>query len=102
MFLTCISIQQAIKSPALNYTHFISLPLAIYPQLVEKLFNFQNSILRISSKNEVTCLDDDKNEDTSEEESREMQLDSAPVVAVDLNDEEGNRNPKVVLETYLW
>lgn len=81
--------QQAIKSPALNYTHFVSLPLAIHPQLVEKLFNFQNSILGISNKNEITCLDDDKSEDTLDEEDR------APVVAIDLKAEEGNRNQKV-------
>ncbi|KAK1375998.1 Eukaryotic LigT [Heracleum sosnowskyi] len=96
-----ILIKEAIKSPALNYTHFVSLPLAIHPQLVEKLFNFQNSILGISNKNEATCLDDDKNEDTTGEESREIQLDSAPVVAVDLNAEKSKRNPNVGIRNIL-
>ncbi|WOG89318.1 hypothetical protein DCAR_0208556 [Daucus carota subsp. sativus] len=89
-----ILIKEVIKSPALNYTHFVSLPLAIHPQLVEKLFHFQNSILGISSKNEVTCLDDDNNQDTSDEESREIPSDRAHVVAVNLKAEEGNKNPK--------
>lgn len=73
----------------------MSLPLAIHPQLVEKLFNFQNSILGVSNKSEVTCLEDDKIEDTTDEESREIQSDSAPVVAVALDAEISNRNPKV-------
>ncbi|GKC65665.1 activating signal cointegrator 1 complex subunit 1 [Tanacetum coccineum] len=38
-------IDEAVKSSALDYSHFISLPLAIHPQLVDKLVNFQNSIL---------------------------------------------------------
>lgn len=36
---------QVVKSPSLDYSHFVSLPLAIHPELVGKLFNFQNSIL---------------------------------------------------------
>lgn len=42
-------IDQVVKSPSLDYSHFISLPLAIHPELVEKLFMFQNSILGCSS-----------------------------------------------------
>lgn len=38
-------IEEAVKSSALDYSHFVSLPLAIHPQLVDKLINFQNSIL---------------------------------------------------------
>ncbi|KAM7254556.1 hypothetical protein ACFE04_003936 [Oxalis oulophora] len=38
-------IDEAVKSPSLDYSHFVSLPLAIHPALVDKLFNFQNSIL---------------------------------------------------------
>lgn len=36
---------QVVKSPSLDYSHFVSLPLAIHPGLVDKLMNFQNSIL---------------------------------------------------------
>ena len=36
---------QGIRSPFLDYSHFVSLPLAIHPELVEKLNDFQNSII---------------------------------------------------------
>ncbi|KAL6193401.1 hypothetical protein ACLB2K_034485 [Fragaria x ananassa] len=35
---------EAVKIPSLDYSHFISLPLAIHPELVDKPVNFQNSI----------------------------------------------------------
>ncbi|KAK8956931.1 hypothetical protein KSP39_PZI001494 [Platanthera zijinensis] len=38
-------IEQAVKSPNLDYSHFVSLPLAIHPELVEKLQSFQKSVL---------------------------------------------------------
>ncbi|XP_010465636.1 PREDICTED: uncharacterized protein LOC104745952 isoform X1 [Camelina sativa] len=38
-------IDEVVRSPSLDYSHFVSLPLAIHPELVEKLVNFQNSIL---------------------------------------------------------
>ncbi|KAJ0249228.1 putative eukaryotic LigT [Hirschfeldia incana] len=38
-------IDEVVKSPSLDYSHFVSLPLAIHPELVGKLVNFQNSIL---------------------------------------------------------
>ncbi|XP_024015729.1 uncharacterized protein LOC18024384 isoform X2 [Eutrema salsugineum] len=38
-------IDEAVRSPSLDYSHFVSLPLAIHPELVDKLVNFQNSIL---------------------------------------------------------
>lgn len=38
-------IEQAVKSPNLDYSHFVSLPLAIHPELVEKLHSFQKSVL---------------------------------------------------------
>ncbi|VVA97820.1 unnamed protein product [Arabis nemorensis] len=38
-------IDEVVKSPSLDYSHFVSLPLAIHPELVDKLMNFQNSIL---------------------------------------------------------
>ncbi|KAJ7556061.1 hypothetical protein O6H91_05G067100 [Diphasiastrum complanatum] len=42
-------LNEAVKSQ-LQYTHFISLPLAIHPTLVEKLWSFQESVLALSSK----------------------------------------------------
>ncbi|CAI9114171.1 OLC1v1014830C4 [Oldenlandia corymbosa var. corymbosa] len=47
---------QAVKSPSLDYSHFISLPLAVNPQLVDKLYQFQNSILGFSEINQVNIL----------------------------------------------
>nr|GEU45287.1 activating signal cointegrator 1 complex subunit 1 [Tanacetum cinerariifolium] len=42
-------IDEAVKSSALDYSHFISLPLAIHPQLVDKLVDFQNSVLGMNN-----------------------------------------------------
>ncbi|XP_020578767.1 activating signal cointegrator 1 complex subunit 1-like isoform X2 [Phalaenopsis equestris] len=47
-------LEQAVKSPNLDYSHFISLPLGIHPELVEKLQNFQKSVL-----NEVNMIPGD-------------------------------------------
>lgn len=44
---------QTVKSSALDYSHFISLPLAINPQLVDKLVNFQNSILGLHDNTSI-------------------------------------------------
>ncbi|XP_028548487.1 uncharacterized protein LOC110111973, partial [Dendrobium catenatum] len=41
---TCFK-PQAVKSPNLDFTHFVSLPLAIHRELVEKLEGFQKSVL---------------------------------------------------------
>ncbi|KAG7582158.1 K Homology domain [Arabidopsis suecica] len=38
-------VDEVVRSPSLDYSHFVSLPLAIHPELVDKLVNFQNSIL---------------------------------------------------------
>ncbi|CAH8358255.1 unnamed protein product [Eruca vesicaria subsp. sativa] len=39
-------IDEVVRSPSLDYSHFVSLPLAIHPELVAKLVNFQKSILQ--------------------------------------------------------
>ncbi|KAL9262864.1 Activating signal cointegrator 1 complex subunit 1-like protein [Drosera capensis] len=39
-------INEAVKNPSLDYSHFISLPLAIHPELIDKLTSFQKSILK--------------------------------------------------------
>ncbi|BFG24481.1 hypothetical protein CerSpe_107550 [Prunus speciosa] len=41
-------IDEVVKRQNLDYSHFISLSLAIHPELVDKLVNFQNSILVVS------------------------------------------------------
>ncbi|XP_070051853.1 uncharacterized protein [Nicotiana tomentosiformis] len=40
--------QMAVESQNPDYSHFVSLPLAIYPELVNKLINFQSSVLGIT------------------------------------------------------
>ncbi|XP_009609620.2 uncharacterized protein [Nicotiana tomentosiformis] len=40
--------KMAVESQYPDYSHFVSLPLAIYPELVNKLINFQNSVLGIT------------------------------------------------------
>lgn len=86
---------QAIKSPSLDYSHFVSLPLAIHPELVEKLINFQNSILGSSD----SCLDEAENSDTNEEntdnEVEVQQTVKASDVAVELKVEEESEQIKV-------
>uniref|UniRef100_A0A0E0BZI6 K Homology domain-containing protein n=1 Tax=Oryza meridionalis TaxID=40149 RepID=A0A0E0BZI6_9ORYZ len=74
-------IEEAVKSPMLDYSHFISLPLAIHPSLVEKLNHFQCSILGTSSN-----VDSDKGEDLSEgsmdEIDHEQKQERSPSVSI--------------------
>ncbi|KAI7752558.1 hypothetical protein M8C21_016970 [Ambrosia artemisiifolia] len=62
-------IDEVVKSPALDYSHFISLPLALHPQLIDKLINFQNSILGVNdaSSNEVLGSSSSNIDDTNED-----------------------------------
>ncbi|XP_059455927.1 uncharacterized protein LOC132186121 [Corylus avellana] len=88
-------IDEAVKSPSLDYSHFISLPLAIHPELVDKLLKFQNSILG----NRDGCPDDnpdsDSNEDTTDNKDGDQQTDKRPDVAVELKVDDGNEHAKV-------
>lgn len=36
---------QAIKSPQLQYSHFVSIPLALHSKLLESVEEFQKSVL---------------------------------------------------------
>lgn len=36
---------QAIKSPQFQYSHFVSIPLALHPQLLESVKAFQKTVL---------------------------------------------------------
>lgn len=54
-----------MKSPSLDYSHFISLPLAIHTELVNKLQNFQNDILGFTASHQDADIDNDSNEDAS-------------------------------------
>ncbi|KAL5824648.1 hypothetical protein ACOSQ3_020711 [Xanthoceras sorbifolium] len=88
-------IDEAVKSPTLDYSHFVSLPLAIHPEWVDKLFNFQNSILGVTD----ACLDEDvgsdSNEYTSENKDNDRQSEKVADVAVELKVGDDNERVKV-------
>ncbi|CAK9161513.1 unnamed protein product [Ilex paraguariensis] len=88
-------IDEAVESPTLDYSHFVSLPLAIHPELVDKLVNFQNSILGITDPNKDENLDSDSNRDTSDEEDKDLHFDKATHVAVELKAESSSERVKV-------
>lgn len=53
-------LEEAIKSGGLDYSHFVSLPLAVHGELVEKVTDFQNTILD-------SCIED-RNADSNSDE----------------------------------
>lgn len=65
---------QAIKSPQLDYSHFISLPLAIHPGLVEKLIGFQNSILGNPESGQDVNLNGDSSEGSSNDDNEHVKV----------------------------
>uniref|UniRef100_A0A6N2M790 K Homology domain-containing protein n=1 Tax=Salix viminalis TaxID=40686 RepID=A0A6N2M790_SALVM len=79
---------EAIES-SLDYSHFVSLPLAIHPELIDKLINFQNSIL---GNNDVSAGENlessDSIEDTSDIENKGQELIKGRDVAVELKVED--------------
>ncbi|WRX26364.1 A-kinase anchor protein 7-like [Theobroma cacao] len=88
-------IDEAVKTPILDYSHFVSLPLAIHPELVDKLVDFQNSILGISD----ACVDDNQEDnsdgDTSEDEAQEQQSGKGPAMAVEVKVSDDKKSVKV-------
>ncbi|XP_050286103.1 uncharacterized protein LOC126725417 isoform X8 [Quercus robur] len=88
-------IDEAVKSPNLEYSHFISLPLAVDPELVNKLLNFQNSILGNSDGCPDGNWDNDSREDATHNEVGHRQLDKQPDVAVELKTDDDNEHVKV-------
>ncbi|XP_017978845.1 PREDICTED: uncharacterized protein LOC18595979 isoform X2 [Theobroma cacao] len=88
-------IDEAVKTPSLDYSHFVSLPLAIHPELVDKLVDFQNSILGISD----ACVDDNQEDnsdgDTSGDEAQEQQLGKGPDMAVEVKVSDDKKSVKV-------
>ncbi|KAM3211398.1 hypothetical protein ACQJBY_064895 [Aegilops geniculata] len=62
----------------LDYSHFISLSLTIHPDLVEKLSNFQRSILGVPASN----VDSDKDDILSECSVDEIDEAASPSVPV--------------------
>ncbi|KAK3027069.1 hypothetical protein RJ639_040901 [Escallonia herrerae] len=90
-----VIVDEVIKSPTLDYSHFVSLPLAIHPELVDKLVNFQNTILGINDDSQDQNLNSDSDRDTSDNEDGDVQLERATRFAVKLNIEEHSERVKV-------
>ncbi|XP_012073402.1 uncharacterized protein LOC105635028 isoform X2 [Jatropha curcas] len=85
-----IIIDEAVNSPTLDYSHFISLPLAIHPELVDKLVKFQNFILGNSDASVDETMESDSNEDASDAEDKDQELSKGSDVAVELKVEDDN------------
>ncbi|PPD95631.1 hypothetical protein GOBAR_DD07330 [Gossypium barbadense] len=81
-------IDEAVKTASFDYSHFVSLPLAIHPELVSKLVGFQNSILGSSD----ACIDENpdgnSDGDNSEDSAQEQQLGNISVELEVADDEE--------------
>ncbi|CAO2175210.1 unnamed protein product [Urochloa humidicola] len=60
-------LEEAVQSRMLDYSHFISLPLAIHSDLVDKLNYFQSSILGASGSNEASDKDESRSEGSIDE-----------------------------------
>ncbi|KAI4329224.1 hypothetical protein L6164_021511 [Bauhinia variegata] len=90
-------IDEAVKSRNLDYSHFISLPLAIHPELVDKLISFQNSILG----KDDSCLDENLDADSSGDATDNEEVDQLskeePNVVVKLEVYDSSESVKVNL-----
>ncbi|KAL2928420.1 Activating signal cointegrator 1 complex subunit 1 [Bienertia sinuspersici] len=86
---------EAVNSPSLNYSHFISLPLAIHTELVNKLNRFQSIILGDSDLEDANeTMDVDSNDENSEDEETSKIPEKTPEVALKLKVDDTN-NVKV-------
>lgn len=84
-------IDEAVESSALAYSHFISLPLAIHPELVEKLTRFQSTILACSdSKDADGTMDVNLSDEASANVEIDDKTEKAPDVAVKLKVDDTN------------
>ncbi|WCJ40816.1 hypothetical protein M5689_021718 [Euphorbia peplus] len=77
-------IDEAVKSPNLDYSHFISLPLAVYPELVDKLLNFQNSII-VNGNSFLDEIPETDSSDGTDNEDKAQEMRKGCDVAVKLN-----------------
>ncbi|RWR77853.1 activating signal cointegrator 1 complex subunit 1 isoform X2 [Cinnamomum micranthum f. kanehirae] len=97
-----VVLEEAIKSPQLDYSHFISLPLAIHPELVEKLIDFQNSILGNPEPSQDVNLDSDSSEDSSDDREdkniKNNQLDEGLTFSVNLKVQKDDEHVKVEID----
>ncbi|VFQ77013.1 unnamed protein product [Cuscuta campestris] len=89
-----IIIDEALNSTALDYSHFVSLPLSIHADLVNKLINFQSSILGATEVNEEGNSESNSNGDTSSEEEG-MNISKTPKVVAEPKTENDGEHAKV-------
>ncbi|KAL1538329.1 hypothetical protein AAHA92_27088 [Salvia divinorum] len=80
-------IDKAVNSRELDYSHFVSLPLAIYPGLLDKLVNFQDTILGKTA--------DDKDKNTDNENHSTVPKVSAELKANKNNNQHSTETPLV-------
>ncbi|XP_028796836.1 uncharacterized protein LOC114752271 isoform X4 [Neltuma alba] len=90
-------IDEAVKSRNLDYSHFISLPLAIHPELVNKLVSFQNSILGTGDSCVDENLESDSNEENTDNEEQDALSEEKPNVAVEVKVRDSNESVEVNL-----
>ncbi|KAF9690118.1 hypothetical protein SADUNF_Sadunf01G0162700 [Salix dunnii] len=67
---------EAIES-SLDYSHFVCLPLAMHPELIDKLVNFQNSILGNNDVSADENLESDSIEDTLGIQNKDFGIDKS-------------------------
>lgn len=95
-YLTFSCHLQAVESPKLDYSHFISLPLALHPELVEKLSRFQKSILGDAAVGHEDELEHESNEDATDEEDNQS-INQKVTVQLEVQDE--NKHAKVKMDS---
>ncbi|XP_072150218.1 uncharacterized protein [Setaria viridis] len=78
----------AVQSRMLDYSHFISLPLAIHPDLVDKLNYFQSSILGASASNEESDQDERRSEGSIDEMDHDHKQADGSSVSINLQVQE--------------
>ncbi|XVE88860.1 hypothetical protein DITRI_Ditri19aG0102700 [Diplodiscus trichospermus] len=88
-------IDEAVKTPNLDYSHFVSLPLAIHPALVDKLVNFQNSILGTSDVCVDENLEGNSEGDNCEDDAQDQHLGKGSAIAVELKVADEEKSTKV-------
>ncbi|KAL9247348.1 hypothetical protein vseg_020789 [Gypsophila vaccaria] len=89
-------IDEAAMSPALAYSHFISLPLAIHPEFVEKVSKFQSSILGRGDRKHVSgVMKENSRAGASGDTGKIDQPKTGLAVGAELKTEDGGNRVKV-------
>ncbi|CAN1286100.1 hypothetical protein LINPERPRIM_LOCUS19203 [Linum perenne] len=83
-------LDEAVRSNNLDYSHFVSLPLAIHPELVDKLVSFQNSVLGNDDRFLNENSENGSGEDSSDDGVKDREMNKRLDVTVGLKIEEGN------------